>query len=201
MLQSNQKFRFFGGLFFVVVILSACVSQGSFNGDAVVATSAGTEEFSNVTPTHTRVENASQSIVPGLTVPVAGTLTPMPTPEMEVSNVDPRVTVPAELQGFADQAKADLEARLGIDVTQIELLEAIEVVWPDASMGCPQPGMAYIQVPQDGVLIRLAAEGREYAYHGGGSGELFLCEQTLKTPKPAPPKLDDFLPPINPKTD
>jgi hypothetical protein len=158
-------------------------------------------EFSTATPARSHIENTSRAIMPTSTASVVDTWTPIPMNETGVINVDPKATVPSELQGFADQAKADLAARLGVDVNQIEVLEAREVVWPDASLGCPQPGMAYIQVPQDGVLTRLAAEGREYAYHGGGSGELFLCEQTQKTPKPTPLQLDDFLPPVDPKTD
>jgi hypothetical protein len=73
------------------------------------------------------------------------------------------------------QAKEDLVNRLSIPIDQIEVLEARSVVWPDAGLGCPQPGMRYKQVPVDGALIRLQANGQVYEYHSGGRRGLFLC--------------------------
>jgi hypothetical protein len=84
------------------------------------------------------------------------------------------------------QAKEDLAKRLGIPTTEIELLSFEEVVWPDASLGCPQPGMRYKQVPYDGALIRLSVEGQVYDYHSGGSRGVFLCEISTKSTKNAP---------------
>lgn len=92
---------------------------------------------------------------------------------------------------LVSQAKEDLAERLGIALDQIELLSYEEVVWPDSSLGCPQPGMEYLQVPSDGALIRLSAGGQVYDYHSGGNRGIFLCEQTLKV-KPASPKIDLF---------
>ena len=91
------------------------------------------------------------------------------------------------------QAKADLAQRLNVPIEDIELIKYEEVVWPDASLGCPQPGMRYKQVPYDGALIVLKVAGREYEYHNGGSRGLFLCEQTIQV-KPTSPDLDEFLP-------
>jgi hypothetical protein len=80
------------------------------------------------------------------------------------------------LQKLVMQAKEDLAKRLAISVEQIDLVEFQSVVWPDKSMGCPQPGMAYIQVQQDGMLIRLLTGGRVYEYHSGGNHPPFLCK-------------------------
>ncbi len=95
---------------------------------------------------------------------------------------------------LVSQAKEDLAERLGVTLDQIELLSFEEVVWPDASLGCPQPGMRYIQVPQDGALIRLSAEGQVYDYHSGGNRGVFLCERSLQGTKGAP-KIDLIPPP------
>jgi hypothetical protein len=84
-------------------------------------------------------------------------------------------------------AREDLAARLGVPVDQVELVDAEPVTWPDASLGCPRPDMRYKQVPQDGLLIRLRAQGREYEYHSGANRGPFLCEpmpQPLKRPPP-----------------
>jgi hypothetical protein len=93
------------------------------------------------------------------------------------------------------KAVEDLAGRLSIQGEEIELLEVKEVVWPDSSLGCPQPGMAYKQVPMDGLLIRLRVDGRIYEYHSGGSRDPFLCEQTSPVSKSTPIKLDEFVTP------
>lgn len=79
-----------------------------------------------------------------------------------------------------DMAKADLAQRLDVGPEAIEVVLVEARVWPDASMGCPQPGMVYTQVPQDGLLIRLQVEGQIYDYHSGGTRDPFLCEQEWK---------------------
>jgi hypothetical protein len=94
------------------------------------------------------------------------------------------------LQRMVALVVEDLAARLGVEAERIDLLEVSAVTWPDKSLGCPQPGMAYAQVPVDGVLIRLEVEGQVYEYNGGGGREPFLCEQKLQAPK-SPPKPPD----------
>jgi hypothetical protein len=91
------------------------------------------------------------------------------------------------LQARIDKAITDLAQRLSISVSEITLVEATPVVWPDVSLGCPQPGMGYAQVPQDGLLIRLQAGGQLYEYHGGGMNDPFLCVQATQEPSPLPP--------------
>lgn len=80
-----------------------------------------------------------------------------------------------DLETQVAASRADLGERLGISGDEIALLEARQVTWPDSSLGCPQPGMMYLQVLTPGVLIRLGAGGREYRYHGGPRGQPSLC--------------------------
>ena len=80
------------------------------------------------------------------------------------------------LQRSIAQAKNDLARRLAIPIDQVELVEAQSVTWPDKGLGCPQPGMEYLQVQVEGLLIRLRARGRLYEYHSGGDRPPFLCE-------------------------
>lgn len=110
------------------------------------------------------------------------------------SNPTPPGSVEPGLESLVNKAKEDLANRLSIPVQQIEVLEAKSVVWPDSSLGCPQPGMRYTQIPHDGALIRLGVEGRVYEYHSGGGRDPFLCEPKPLVPKPTIPKLDEFLP-------
>lgn len=74
------------------------------------------------------------------------------------------------------QAIRDLAGRLHVGFDAITVVSAEAVVWPDGALGCPQPGMEYIQVQQDGMRIVLAAGGREYHYHSGETRGPFLCE-------------------------
>lgn len=84
----------------------------------------------------------------------------------------------ASLTPLVDEAVADLSGRLGVDASDITVVGAELVEWSDASLGCPQPGMVYAQVPTDGSLIRLSAGGTEYRYHTGGTTYTpFLCER------------------------
>ena len=87
----------------------------------------------------------------------------------------------AVLQRIVMQAKEDLSRRLGIPEEQIELVEVLSVVWPDKSLGCPQPGMVYIQIQVDGLLIRFRADRQVFEYHSGGNRSPFLCENPVDT--------------------
>lgn len=122
--------------------------------------------------------------------------TPEPT---EMTATSPTPADPG-LQNLIEKAMADLAQRLSIPVNEIILLEATSVTWPDSSLGCPQPGMAYTQVPQDGLLIRLQADEQIYEYHSGGRHGPFLCVRSDKQPSP-PPQIDIFnLTPPNPNS-
>lgn len=80
------------------------------------------------------------------------------------------------LQPLVDLAAADLAGRLGVARSAIEVVSAQAVEWPDGSLGCPRPGMAYPQVMVDGTRIQLSVAGTVYDYHSGGTRPPFLCE-------------------------
>ena len=77
---------------------------------------------------------------------------------------------------MVSQAVEDLARRLHISAEKIKVVKFEAVVWPDGSLGCPQPGMYYIQMLVEGYLIQLEYEGTMYAYHGKGSQSPFYCE-------------------------
>ena len=86
-------------------------------------------------------------------------------------------TIDPSLQPLIEAATADLVVRLGIDASEVTALIAQPVTWPDSSLGCPQPGMQYLQVLVDGAQIELQAGGKTYSYRSGESGTPFLCEK------------------------
>jgi hypothetical protein len=93
----------------------------------------------------------------------------------------PAVTVPPSAQARVDAAIADLAARVGADAETISVADYRDVTWSDASLGCPQPDMSYIQRLTPGTLLVLrAADGATFEYHGGSDGALSYCA----TPRP-----------------
>lgn len=46
------------------------------------------------------------------------------------------------------------------------IVRAERVVWPDAGLGCPEPGMAYPQVLVPGYWVVIEADGRMLDYRG-----------------------------------
>jgi hypothetical protein len=117
-----------------------------------------------------------------------GTAAPI---EGEDTQMTPSLPTPGStgMQYLVEKAKEDLAQRLSISLSQINLVEATEVVWPDASLGCPQPGMVYAEVLTPGYLILLNADSEEYEYHTSRSTEVIYCENP--TP-PVPGTPDDI---------
>jgi len=109
--------------------------------------------------------------------------TPAPSPQPPATDPSPS---PQPGQGSPrDQAVADLAARLNVPASEIEVISEEAVVWPDGSLGCPQPGMNYIQILIEGYRVILAYDGKTYDYHAGRSS-VILCEQVKLTPQPIP---------------
>jgi hypothetical protein len=92
------------------------------------------------------------------------------------------------LAPFVALATADLAERLDIEPESIEVLTAVLVVWPDASLGCPEPDLMYAQVLTDGSVIELGVDGLVYRYHSGGDQPPFPCDRPLD-PAPEPSAL------------
>lgn len=105
-----------------------------------------------------------------------------PAPGEQAPAIDPA------LAALIASARADLARRQSVAPDAIEVVEARAVTWPDPGLGCPQPGMIYKQVPVDGALIRLRANGAVFSYHSGNGKPPFLCDQ--KGAQPAKPPID-----------
>jgi len=116
---------------------------------------------------------------------------------------EPAISEPQDpfLSEMVAQAKQDLANRLSVELDRINLLEVREVTWPDSSLGCPQPGMAYAQAPQEGLLIRLGVDKDMYFYHSGEAQVPFLCEGTSQVVPKVTPKVDEFVPPPDSEID
>jgi hypothetical protein len=76
---------------------------------------------------------------------------------------------------LATLAMQDLGDRLGLDISEISLIETELIEWPDASLGCPVDGMVYAAVITPGYRITLLANGDTYTYHTDSSQQVILC--------------------------
>jgi hypothetical protein len=62
---------------------------------------------------------------------------------------------------------ADAAAAAAVDRSDLRVVRASSVRWPDGSLGCPDPGMVYTQALVDGWQLVLGVGDRELDYRGG----------------------------------
>jgi len=79
-----------------------------------------------------------------------------------------------------DSAVADLAKRLRLGAGSVTVERAVLTTWSDSGLGCPRPGMNYLQIPTDGAMIELSASGAAWRYHSGNGRPPFLCESPLR---------------------
>jgi hypothetical protein len=138
------------------------------------------------------VTGCNQMITPktaleAITVTTTQTVAVSPT-EGETTQMPPSLPTPADpgLQRLIEKAKEDLAQRLSISLTQIRLVESTEVEWSDSGLGCPQPGMDYLQVITPGYLILLEVNAQTYEYHSNRDTYFVYCENQSPPSIPKP---------------
>lgn len=81
--------------------------------------------------------------------------------------------VPADL---LDKILADAAQRSGVAAAAITVQMGQAVEWPDSSLGCPKPGVAYLQVITSGYHVLLLAGAGSYDYRADVRGRFFVCK-------------------------
>lgn len=79
-------------------------------------------------------------------------------------------------QALVTKCKEDLAGQLGVAADEVKATTVEDVTWPDASLGCPQPGMDYTMALVPGYRIVLEAAGQEYEYHTDKGRRFVYCE-------------------------
>jgi hypothetical protein len=77
----------------------------------------------------------------------------------------------------AELARQALAKELGVDAAAIRVAQIEEVEWRDSSLGCPKPGMNYLQVITPGYRIVLEAQGHSYEYHTDTGKRVVRCDR------------------------
>lgn len=91
-----------------------------------------------------------------------------------------------DMQSLINKATQDLAQRLAVSTDQIKIVEASKVTWGDGSLGCPQKGMAYIEMLISGYLVVLEVDNKQYEYHSGKDGNLSYCQSPTPPANVAP---------------
>jgi hypothetical protein len=84
----------------------------------------------------------------------------------------------SDQQVAVDAAIQDAAAHLGLgrEVLRVERVEARQ--WADSSLGCPRPGVQYLQVVTSGFLIVVTDGTRTLEYHSDSRGRVVLCQES-----------------------
>ena len=105
--------------------------------------------------------------------------TQAPPPTLVTEDTDMTPATPAEeaTTKMVTLVTQHLAQKLGLTADQILLSEVKPVVWRDAGLGCPKPGIDYIQVETPGFNIFLEAGGKTYNYHTDSAKRFVLCNK------------------------
>jgi hypothetical protein len=74
-----------------------------------------------------------------------------------------------------EKMRADLGQHAGIAASAAEVVRAESIVWPNAALGCPQPGQTYAQALVPGYVVEFEHDGRTYSYHASKEGGFTRC--------------------------
>jgi hypothetical protein len=94
------------------------------------------------------------------------------------STPEPGETSDPDMQELIKHAKADLAKRLGINMDSIIQVKVQSIEWPDTSLGCPQPDVAYAQIVTPGYIIQLEVQGQFYVYHSDRGENIIMCVES-----------------------
>ena len=89
----------------------------------------------------------------------------------------------ASIPGLQQRAVADLAERLGLPESAIVAERVGVSLWPDGSLGCPEPGVVYPQVEVSGYQLPLRVNGTLVVYNTDGR-RVVNCTDPFAQEKP-----------------
>jgi hypothetical protein len=100
-------------------------------------------------------------------------------PPTPVPVVPTPLAPPPGSQPAVDQALQNAAARLTVGTSDLHVDQVEARQWPDASLGCPQPGSLYSQIVTPGFLIVIStSSGKQLEYHSDARGRVVLCKES-----------------------
>lgn len=86
---------------------------------------------------------------------------------------------------IVEDVREDVARRTGAATADLRLVRDQAMIWSDGSLGCPQPGEVYPQLPIAGYWIVYQAAGRDFDYRVDDRGRFRLCEARPATRVPS----------------
>lgn len=90
----------------------------------------------------------------------------------------------ASIAAIEAAVRADAVARWRLAAGAPLELRVEALVWPDGSLGCPQPGLFYTQALVPGWRLVLKHQDRVAVYHASQRGQWLLCPGADPAPRP-----------------
>jgi len=83
---------------------------------------------------------------------------------------------------------ADAARRFNVAENLVVVSSAERLTWNDGALGCPMPGMSYMQALVPGYrIVARTAEGA-FIYHTDANGNLAVCDTQLQRQERSNPK-------------
>lgn len=79
----------------------------------------------------------------------------------------------------AELAVNTVSKQLSINPANIKVIHVSDMNWPNSSLGCPQPGIQYLQMITRGSLVLLQANRKAYRVHIGNNRAI-ICDKPMK---------------------
>ena len=100
---------------------------------------------------------------------------PLSPPSKPLNGAGGEAAIPPTAEQAVAVAMRDLAQRLKRTEATIQVASIEAVEWSDASLGCPEPGMAYAQVITLGYRLILTVNGERHEYHTDQGQRAFYC--------------------------
>lgn len=76
---------------------------------------------------------------------------------------------------FIDPIVAEIAGLAAVAPSEVVVISAEAVTFPNGGLGCPKPGFSYTQVQVDGYKVVAVAGGQTYDYRGTTAGVFRRC--------------------------
>lgn len=181
-------------LWFMIILamLSACTANSSQTNPAITGATAPAEEAPALQPTHpTKPFEPAVTGQPGQAYP-APTAEPLQSgypvaPEMAQpptaypgsggpSGSAASITPTSGQVRWVEAVARDLSVNFDVPMDEIKLVSFETITWPNSGLGCPGPGMNYLDVLVEGNKITLNVGGKTFTYHTDTVKNFILCQ-------------------------
>lgn len=166
----------------VIALMMGSVACGT--ADETATTTTTTADISTTSTigdaTSTTVFSGSSTSTPQTTTTIGQTSSPSVAETTSTTSGVTTTTTDFEDQlppGVLDAIIADAAGRAAVLPEQVQVDDVIAESFPDASLGCPEPGKFYAQVITPGFQVLIDAYGLQLDYRvDGQTGDFKLCE-------------------------